>query len=142
ARGNILEIIQANVEAPRGIIIMEDPPIHTVNRGVLSVLFTPKNMEPLAPRIREFCRQCLDPVRERGSFDFVKDLGAQMPMKVIGMLLGIPDQDLQSVREAGDARLRTEKGKPMDAQTSISDGADFAAYIDWRVENPADDIMT
>ena len=141
ARGNILEIIQANVEAPRGIIIMEDPPIHTVNRGVLSMLFTPKNIEPLEPRIREFCNQCFDVAQDKSSFDFVRDLGAQMPMRVIGMLLGIPDQDLQAVREAADARIRTERGKPLDA-TSISDGADFAGYIDWRVENPSDDIMT
>ena len=142
ARGNILEIIQANVEAPRGIIIMEDPPIHTVNRGVLSVLFTPKNIEPLEPRIREFCNQCFDVATDKGTFDFVGDLGAQMPMRVIGMLLGIPDQDLQAVRAAADARIRTERGKPLDAETSISDGADFAGYIDWRVDNPADDIMT
>jgi len=142
ARGNILELIQANVEAPRGIIIMEDPPVHTVNRGVLSVLFTPKNIEPLEPRIREFCNQCFEVAREKGTFDFVGDLGAQMPMRVIGMLLGIPDQDLQTVREAADARLRTEKGKPLDAANTVSDGADFAGYIDWRVDNPSDDIMT
>jgi len=143
ARGNILEIIQANVEAPRGILIMEDPPLHTVNRGALSILFTPKNMAPLEPKIRELCRQCLEPFSAGDRFDFVKHLGAQMPIRVIGMLLGIPEQDLQSVREAADARLRTEHGKPMDAATSISNGEDdFSEYVDWRIKHPSDDIMT
>lgn len=141
-RGNILEIIQANIEAPRGIIIMEDPPVHTVNRGVLSLLFTPKNILPLENKVREFCIHALDQAlaRENG-FDFVKDLGAQMPMRVIGMLLGIPEQDQQAVREAADARLRTEKGKPLDADI-ISDGEDFSQYVEWRMQNPSDDIMT
>ncbi|HEY6131611.1 MAG TPA: hypothetical protein VIV27_06300, partial [Halioglobus sp.] len=142
ARGNILEIIQANIEVPRGIMIMEDPPLHTVNRGALSILFSPKNMAPLEPKIREFCRQCLDRVAE-GRFDFVRDLGAQMPIRVIGMLLGIPEQDLQRVREAADARLRTVQGKPMDASAGVSNGeANFSEYVDWRIEHPSDDIMT
>lgn len=143
SRGNILEIIRADIEIPRGIMIMEDPPLHTVNRGALSILFSPRNMAPLESKIREFCQQSLQPCAEGEQFDFVKDLGAQMPMRVIGMLLGIPDQDLQSVREAADARLRTEKGKPMDASTTVSNGEDdFSQYVDWRIKHPADDIMT
>jgi cytochrome P450 len=143
ARGNILEIIQANIEVPRGIMIMEDPPLHTINRGALSLLFSPKNMAPLESKIRELCQQCLEPFSRGDRFDFVKHLGAQMPIRVIGMLLGIPEQDLQTVREAADARLRTEQGKPMDASTSVSNGeADFAEYVDWRIKHPSDDIMT
>jgi cytochrome P450 len=142
ARGNILEIIKADITAPRGIIIMEDPPIHTVNRGVLSILFSPRNVAPLENQIRQFCVNCLDPFRKGDTFNFVQDLGAQMPIRVIGMLLGIPEGDLQLVREAADARLRTEKGKPMNAQTSISSGEDFAEYVDWRIKHPSDDIMS
>ncbi len=44
-------------------------------------------------------------------FDFVADLGAQMPMRVIGMLLGIPEQDQEAVRDHADASLRTEAGR-------------------------------
>lgn len=145
SRGNILEIIKADIEVPRGIIIMEDPPVHTVNRGALSLLFSPKNVAPLESKVREFCQICMEPFRDSGAgqFDFVRDLGAQMPIRVIGMLLGIPDEDLQIVREAADARLRTEKGKPMDAESSVSNGEeDFAEYVDWRIKHPSDDIMT
>ncbi|MVF14509.1 cytochrome P450 [Ketobacter sp. MCCC 1A13808] len=142
ARGNVLEIIKSGFEFPRGIFIMEDPPSHTVHRNVLSMLFSPKNMSVLEPKIREFCKFCLDPFKPGDRFDFVGDLGGQVPMRVIGMLLGIPDADLQGVREMTDAKIRSEAGKPMDAATSFSDGEDFAEYIDWRMEHPSDDIMT
>ena len=36
-----------------------------------------------------------------------------LPMRVIGMLLGIPEQDQVAVRNKTDANLRTEPGKPM-----------------------------
>src|SRR5882757_6634110 len=112
-RGDILEIIKSNTKFPPGVFIMEDPPIHTVHRSVVMKVFTPKRMNALEPQIRDFCVRCLDPLVGSGRFDFVGDLGAQMPMRVIGMLLGIPEQDLEAVRLKADTSLRTEAGKPM-----------------------------
>ena len=98
---------------PPGVIIFEDPPIHTMHRGLLSRVFTPKKMNALEPQVREFCAASLDPLVGAGRFDFVADLGAQMPMRVIGMLLGIPEQDQEAIRDHVDASLRTEAGEPM-----------------------------
>ncbi len=93
--------------------------------------------------IREFCAQLLDPLVGSGRFDFVTDLGALMPMKVISALLGIPEDDQVYIRDRGNAQLRTEAGKPMHAaEQGLSVGEQFAAYIDWRADNPSDDIMT
>jgi cytochrome P450 len=140
ARGGILELIKMNVPMPSGVFIFEDPPLHTVHRGVLAKVFTPKKMNALEPKIREFCARCLDPLVGAGRFDFVADLGAQMPMRVIGMLLGIPEQDLGAVREHADARLRTEAGGAMEFKEIT--GETFAEYIDWRIRHPSDDLMT
>src|SRR5208282_1306520 len=41
ARGAVLEFIKADIEIPPGVMIFEDPPQHTVHRGILSRLFTP-----------------------------------------------------------------------------------------------------
>ena len=142
-RGAILELIKANLEMPPGVIIFEDPPIHTVHRGLLSRVFTPKKMNALEPQVREFCAASLDPLVGTGRFDFVADLGAQMPMRVIGMLLGIPEQDQVAIREHVDASLRTEAGKPMTSSVdAILSGEIFADYIDWRAAHPSDDLMT
>lgn len=143
ARGAILELIKANLEIPPGMLIFEDPPIHDVHRKLLSRMFTPRRIGALEPMIREFCAQLLDPMVGSGRFDFVTDLGAQMPMKVISMLLGIPEDDQEYIRDRGNAQLRTEAGKPMRAaEHGLSVGEQFEAYIDWRAENPSDDIMT
>lgn len=142
ARGNIIELIKSDLEFPPGIIIMEDPPIHTAHRKVLSLLFSPKNISHLERKIREICKQCVETATEDKHFDFVTDLGAQMPMRMIGMLLGIPEQDLQHIQEITDATIRAESGKPIKAETSICDAEDFAGYIEWRRKNPSDDIMT
>ena len=143
ARGAILELIKANIDIPKGVVIFEDPPIHDIHRKLLSRMFTPRKINGLEPKIREFCAQSLDPLIGSGRFDFVADLGAQMPMKVISMLLGIPQDDQEAVRDRANEQLRTEAGKPMKAaEQGIVAGEHFAAYIDWRAEHPSDDIMT
>jgi cytochrome P450 len=142
SRGDILEIIKSNSKFPPGVFIMEDPPQHTVHRSLVGKVFTPKRMNALEPKIREFCAQCLDPLVGTGRFDFVKDLGAEMPMRVIGMLLGIPEKDLQTVRAQADSSLRTEPGKPMAYSTTQTTGEGFEEYIEWRTTHPSDDLMT
>src|SRR5215470_1858323 len=96
-RGGILELIKAGIEMPPGTLIFEDPPVHTIHRSLLSRVFTPRRVAALEPKIREFCARSLDPLVGTGEFDFIADLGAQMPVQVIGMLFGIPDEDLERV---------------------------------------------
>ncbi len=143
-RGSTLEIIKANVELPPGLILMEDPPIHDVHRGLLSRVFTPRKMNALEPKIREFCVRTLDPVVGTGRFDFIADLGAQMPMRTIGMLLGIPEQDQEGIRDRLDAGLKLdESGEPPTANDMLGAAVEmFSDYIDFRTKNPSDDLMT
>ncbi len=145
AKGSVLEIIKADIEMPPGSIIFEDPPDHDRHRGILSRVFTPKKMLAIEPQVREFCARSLDPLVGADGFDFITDLGAQMPMRTIGLLLGIPEQDQEALRESIDAGLRLEDGK-MPAQ-ALSDAAGeqtkvFEDYIEWRARNPSDDLMT
>lgn len=143
ARGAILELIKANTPIPPGLILFEDPPIHDIHRKLLARMFTPRKIAELEPKIREYCASCLDPLVGSGRLDFVADLGAQMPMRVIGMLVGIPEADQEVIRDRSNDNMRTEAGKPMTvASEGFDDGSIFADYLDWRVEHPSDDIMT
>jgi cytochrome P450 len=143
ARGDILEIIQSGMELPSGVVMFEDPPVHTMHRGLMSRVFTPRRMNALEQQVREFCVACLDPFVGADRFDFVRDLGAEMPMQVIGMLLGIPIADQRAVRDRSDSFLRTRQGEPMQLDAkSIANGEIFAEYIDWRADHPSDDLMT
>ena len=53
ARGDILEVIQADIELPSGVVMFEDPTIHTLHRGLLSRVFTPRRMNELEDQVRE-----------------------------------------------------------------------------------------
>lgn len=143
ARGAIIELIKANIEIPSGALIFEDPPIHTTHRKLLARMFTPRKIAALEPKIREYCAQALDPLVGAGKLDFITDFGAIMPMQVISTLLGIPEDDQEMIRDHGNAQMRTEAGKPMEAaEKGLVDGSIFETYIDWRKDNPSDDIMT
>ncbi len=144
AKGSLLELIKSDFEIPPGSIIFEDPPDHNVHRGLLSRVFTPRKMSAIEPKVREFCARTLDPLVGSGGFDFITDLGAQMPMRTIGMLLGIPEQDQEAIRDSIDEGLRLEDGSMPDADlfTADSQSSTFDEYIDWRADNPSDDLMT
>jgi cytochrome P450 len=142
-RSDILDIIKAGVELPPAVILFEDPPIHSMHRGLMSRVFTPRRMAALEDQVRRFCVRCLDPLVGSGGFDIIAELASVMPMRVIGMLLGIPEEDQETIRDQSDAALRTEPGQPMRySQERFVTGDAFADYIDWRAEHPSDDIMT
>jgi cytochrome P450 len=142
AKGTLLEIIKSGMEIPPGSIIFEDPPNHDLHRGLLSRVFTPRKMNAIEPKVREFCARSLDPLVGAGGFDFIRDLGAQMPMRTIGMLLGIPEQDQEALRDRIDDGLRLEEGTMPEVDFVNDQAGAFAEYIDWRAEHPSDDLMT
>jgi cytochrome P450 len=143
-KGSVLEMIKSGVEMQPGTILFEDPPAHDLHRSLLSRVFTPRRIAELEPKVRGFCAASLDPLVGSGGFDFISDLGAQMPMRTIGMLLGIPEADQEAIRDQIDEGLRLKEGTAPDpsASLSVTTGDVFADYIDWRADHPSDDLMT
>ena len=142
-RSDILDIMRAGIELPKGVVMFEDPPAHTAVRGLMSRVFTPRRMAQLEDEVREFCVRCLDPLVGSEGFDIIAELGSMLPMRVIGMLLGIPEQDQVAVRNKTDSNLRTKPGKPMVIlEEEVANGEMFSDYIDWRATHPSDDLMT
>jgi cytochrome P450 len=142
-KGSVLEIIKQGVDIPPGSILFEDPPTHDVHRSLLSRVFTPRRIAELEPKVRAFCADSLDPLVGSGGFDFIGDLGAQMPMRTIGMLLGIPEEDQQALRDEMDEGFRLKEGAPPEqSSATLAGGEAFSDYIDWRIEHPSDDLMT
>jgi cytochrome P450 len=141
-RGAILDFIRADLEMPPAMFIFTDPPVHTRYRKVLHGVFTPRRIAELEPKIRAFTASSLDAIAGSGRIDFMADVGAQVPMRTIGMLLGIPESEQDVHRQETDKSLRTEPGEHLKPQENFADGARFAEYIDWRAEHPSDDLMT
>jgi cytochrome P450 len=143
-KGSVLELIKSGMEIPPGIILFEDPPAHDLHRSLLSRVFTPKRMADLEPQARAFCARALDPLIAEGRFDFIGDLAAEMPMRVIGMLLGIPEDDQEEIRDQIDEGMRLDAGEAPTPREDLGplEGSRFADYIDWRADHPSDDLMT
>ena len=143
-KGSVLELIKSGMEIPPGIILFEDPPAHDLHRSLLSRVFTPKRMADIEPQARAFCARALDPLVAEGRFDFIGDLAAEMPMRVIGMLLGIPEGDQEEIRDQIDEGMRLDEGEAPTQREDLGplEGSRFADYIDWRADHPSDDLMT
>ena len=141
-RGGILDFIRADLQLPPALFIYTDPPSHTRYRKVLHGVFTPRRIAELEPKIRAFTARSLDAVAGSGRFDFMVDLGTQVPMQTIGMLLGIPESEQDTHRKDTDKSLRAAPGEQLKPEDGFADGSKFAEYIDWRAEHPSDDLMT
>jgi len=144
-RGTTADILFNNIEVPPGILLFEDPPLHDLHRRLLSRVFTPRRMLAVESLVRGFCANELDPLIGSGGFDFIADLGAMMPMRTIGYLLGIPEEHQASIRDRNSAFNDTAKRRePGEVSQKIFEETIvmFAEFIEWRAEHPSDDLMT
>jgi cytochrome P450 len=142
-KGGVYNIITAGIEMPEGLFIFEDPPLHTIHRGLVSRLFTPRAVNGLEPQIRELCAEVLDSLAGAERFDFMRDLAVQIPIKVIGMLVGLPRSDQAELLAIFHKTMHAETAESGSALEGILETAVwFNQYLDWRAEHPSDDVMT
>ncbi|CDO90382.1 linalool 8-monooxygenase [Mycobacterium triplex] len=70
-----------------------DGPKHRTQRGVMSKAFTPGMVKKLEDKFREYAVNIVDAALEKGTFNFVTDIGHAMPMEALGDVLGVPGGD-------------------------------------------------
>ncbi len=70
-RSDILELIKSKFDMPGGVMMFQDPPEHTMLRGLMSRVFTPRRMAALEDQIRQYCIRCLDPLVGSEGFDII-----------------------------------------------------------------------
>ena len=144
SRGTVLDLLKMDFVFQPGSIIFEDPPLHDTHRALLSRVFRPKDIAALEPKIREFCAQSLDPLVGSDGFDFVLGLGAQMPMRTISMLLGIPDDEQEKVREivTNGLEMSSEEGRGFTEVALAAQQELFNDFVARREQNPGDDLTS
>jgi cytochrome P450 len=140
-KGGVLEVLMAKVPIPPGLFIFEDPPFHTFHRARLSRVFTPRAVNRIEDDVRAFCAATVDGLVGRDRFDWMADLAREVPMRVMGLLLGIPEADQPMLRDHFIEAMHAEsREKPLTGNAYAS--AAFSEYIDWREDHPSDDLMT
>jgi len=129
-----------------GMIILLDPPKHTILRKLVSRAFTGKRVAMLEDRTREVAAGLLDAHAGAGRLDYVQDFSAILPPTIIAALLGVPDADLERMRHVIDDIFHIEEGVGMFNDTSFNALLTLREYLkgqfDERKLNPRDDMFT
>ena len=145
AYGTVLEMMSDEPnESP--MMIWLDQPQHDRLRKLVSRAFSPRRIGELEPRIRDLCRNYLDPFRGKEGFDYVQDFGAKLPVMVISSLLGIPEEDHEQIRIWTDGLLHRDPGQLQGSrkheEISQQLWGYFASYVAERRKRPADDMIS
>jgi len=80
-----------------GSMIAMDDPRHIRLRRIVSAGFTPKMLKRLEDSVQVVATDIVDRVCERGEVDFVVDVAAALPLRIVCDLMGIPDSEYQFV---------------------------------------------
>ena len=82
-----------------------DPPEHMKTRVKVARAFSKGVISQFESVIRSLCVEILDKALAKDEFDATKDIARELPMRVLGRILGTPDEDLPWLVEKGDALI-------------------------------------
>jgi cytochrome P450 len=106
AKGITLEEIEGDDFDARRNMLEYDPPEHTRYRRLVSKPFARREVYAYENAIRMLARGVVDQaLAGPTTFDFVEHVAKQLPMRMLGRLLGVPDDDGPWLVERGDALL-------------------------------------
>jgi len=80
-----------------GSMINLDDPRHTRLRRIVSAGFTPKMLRQVEASVQASAAAIIDEVIDRGECDFVTEIAAKLPLKIICDMMGIPASDYATV---------------------------------------------
>jgi cytochrome P450 len=98
------EMTEEELEARRSLMEM-DPPEHTTYRRIVQPPFSHTEVSAAEAGIRLLARAVVDDVRGANEFDFVDAIARRLPMRMLGKMLGIPDEDGPWLVKQGDALI-------------------------------------
>jgi cytochrome P450 len=137
-----------------GSMINMDDPRHARMRRIVSRGFTPKQLALLKSDVEGIAAGIVDDVAERGECDFVAEVAALLPLRVIVDLMGIPRSEEQYIFDRSnvilgftDPEYVAEQDDPMAITMALlTAGQDLANMVtelaEERLREPANDLIT
>jgi cytochrome P450 len=146
ARGITLDMYLAEPDPTQPpMIIMMDPPDHTVMRKLVNKVFTPRAVAALETMIRQTISDVADTL-DRTAFDVVADFGAIFPAEIISTMLGVPPEDRQQVRRWTDKQLERGRGDfhvpPEGVEAAEAVTMFYYGLVCERRAHPQDDMIS
>jgi cytochrome P450 len=134
------------MDASFPVLISMDPPQHTRVRALVSKAFTPKRVGEMEPIVRRLTQERLAGLEPGMQIDLFEQLASSMPMDVISMMLGVPVELRDRVRNLTNASMHREPGELVMSARQIEIAVElFAIYrevIDARRRRPEDDLLS
>jgi cholest-4-en-3-one 26-monooxygenase len=134
-----------NIPADSAIIGLDNP-LHSQRRKLVSRRFTPRAVASREERVREVVVDLVESALARGTVDVVADLAAPLPARMIGWLLGFPEDMWPKLRDWSERTIMLGGGPRYMNDDGIAAFTEFlgaaAALYDAKLGCPADDTMT
>ncbi len=130
-------------------LLSVEPPEHTRYRKLVSSVFTSRAVAALRDRVEETAKVLLDDLADRpGAVDIVERYCSQLPVTVIGDILGVPDQDRQQILTFGELGAPSlDVGLPWRQYRQVHLG--IVGFNSWLADhlqqlrrNPGDDLLS
>ncbi|MFP6626691.1 MAG: cytochrome P450 [Deltaproteobacteria bacterium] len=146
----IIDLPSEYTEFFGGMINMDDPR-HAKQRRIVSASFTPGMLKKIDDDVATAAREVINAVVEKGECDFVADIAAPFPLKIICDMMGIPRSQYAFVFDrsnlilgAGDPDYVAENADIMTEQ--LTAGAELAALMGdlrtARLKTPCNDLVS
>jgi len=134
-----------NIPADSAIIGLDNPR-HTQRRKLVSKRFTPRAVAERETQVRAVVTELLDAALAKGRVDIVGELAAVLPARMIGWLLGFPDDAWPKLRDWSERTIAMGGGPRYFNEDGFTAAQEFwAAAAELYAEKqrcPADDVMT
>jgi cytochrome P450 len=125
--GVVLEnLAPEQLEMMRNMLLAMDPPRHRDYRRPLAPSFKATVMARMELQIRDITRELMVEAAERGEVEFVHEVTSGLPSRVIGTIMGLPDDDLPAIHAM--AERNTSSQDPDIAADAESASIDMAMY--------------
>jgi cytochrome P450 len=136
---------QSQLEMMRNMLLAMDPPRHVDYRRPVAPRFKARVIAAMEDQIREICREIMAKAREQGDVEFVHDVTSTLPSRVIGRLMGLPEEDLPQIHRWAEM---STSGQDADYAADPGEGSigmamyaiQFAA--ERRTQPPKEDLTT
>lgn len=125
-----------------------EPPDHTRCRKTVSSVFTPRAVAALRQRVELAANSLIDDLGNDGAVDIVERYCSQLPVTVIGDILGVPEGDRSKILEFGElAAPSLDVGLSWPQYLSVENGLEgFTAWLIDHIRHlrtsPGDDVMS
>ncbi|HEY7106664.1 MAG TPA: cytochrome P450 [Acidimicrobiia bacterium] len=146
--------VRAQIEAHRDElpfsdqITTMDPPQHTAHRGLLMRLITPKRLKENEEFMWRLADRQLDEFLASGRCEFVGDFASPYAMLVIADLLGVPEEEHGTFRDALSHRPSSENALGSTGEQTLAHNPleflydRFTGYVEDRRSEPKNDVLT